>query len=61
VWPFVCSEDHIPDVGDYMVYEIAGKSFLVGQNAPETIKACWNPCLHHAHQLKDSDGQCVQI
>ena len=61
VWQFACREEHIPDVGDYMVYEIASRSFLVVRTAPETVKAYWNSCLHRGRQLKDFDGHCEQI
>ena len=29
VWQFACREEHIPRPGDYTLYEIVGKSFLV--------------------------------
>jgi phenylpropionate dioxygenase-like ring-hydroxylating dioxygenase large terminal subunit len=52
VWQFACREEHIPDVGDYVTYEIGEWSFLIVRTAPETIKAYWNACLHRGNQLK---------
>ena len=45
-WQFACREEHVPDVGDYVVYEIARSAFVVMRTAPDTIKAYWNSCLH---------------
>lgn len=61
VWQFACREEHIPDVGDYIVYEIVRSSFVVIRTAPDTIKAYWNSCLHRSRQLKDFDGHCEEI
>jgi phenylpropionate dioxygenase-like ring-hydroxylating dioxygenase large terminal subunit len=52
VWQFACREEHIPDVGDYITYEIGEWSFLVVRTAADTIKAYWNACLHRGNQLK---------
>lgn len=60
-WQFACREEHIPDVGDYMVYEIARMSFFVMRTAPDSIKAYWNSCLHRGRQLKEIDGHCEEI
>ena len=29
VWQFACREEHIPKVGDFTTYDIAGRSFVV--------------------------------
>lgn len=57
-WQFACREEHIPDVGDYVVYDIVRHSFVIVRTAPDTIKAYWNSCLHRGRQLKDFDGHC---
>jgi phenylpropionate dioxygenase-like ring-hydroxylating dioxygenase large terminal subunit len=61
VWQFACREEHIPNVGDYALYEIVGKSYLIVRTAPETIKAYPNACLHRGRQLKQYDGHCTEI
>src|SRR5215203_3915969 len=61
VWQFACREEHIPRVGDYTVYEIAGRSYFVMRSAPDTIKAFPNACLHRGRQLKQYDGNCSEI
>ena len=52
VWQFACREEHIPDVGDFVIYEIARSSFIVIRTAPDTVKAYWNSCLHRGRQIK---------
>src|SRR5579863_9731464 len=38
-WQWACREEDIPEVGDYIVYEVARLSFIVARTAPETFKA----------------------
>ena len=60
-WQFACREEHIPEVGDYTIYEIVRRQFIVVRTAPDTVKAYWNSCLHRGRQLKDFDGHCEEI
>jgi phenylpropionate dioxygenase-like ring-hydroxylating dioxygenase large terminal subunit len=61
VWQFACREEHIPEPGDYIVYEIAELSYLVVRTADGSIKAYPNACLHRGRQLKEYDGHCSEI
>ncbi|HEY8122114.1 MAG TPA: aromatic ring-hydroxylating dioxygenase subunit alpha [Myxococcota bacterium] len=61
VWQFACREEHIPEVGDHVVYDIAQLSFVVMRVAPGRIKAFPNACLHRGRRLKDHDGRCSEI
>lgn len=61
VWQFACREDDIPEVGDYIVYEIVRDSWVVIRTAPDEIKAYPNACLHRGRRLKDHDGHCSEI
>ncbi|MDH3706755.1 MAG: aromatic ring-hydroxylating dioxygenase subunit alpha [Acidimicrobiia bacterium] len=60
-WQFACREEHIPEVGDHVVYEIVRDSYLVIRTAPDQIKAYPNACLHRGRQLKDHAGRCSEI
>lgn len=60
-WQFACREEHIPNVGDHIVYRIADRSYLVIRSAPDEIRAYPNACLHRGRQLKDYDGWCSEI
>lgn len=55
-WQMACREEEIPNVGDYIIYEIVGRSLLVVRTAPETIKALYNVCLHRGRKLETHEG-----
>ena len=60
VWQMACREEDIPDVGDYIVYDVAHLSFLVVRTAETEIKAYYNACLHRGRQLREWSGKRAQ-
>ena len=56
VWQFACRDEHIPEPGDYIVYEISELSCLVVRTDDGSIKAYPNACLHRGRRLKEYDG-----
>jgi phenylpropionate dioxygenase-like ring-hydroxylating dioxygenase large terminal subunit len=56
VWQMACREEHIPEVGDYHVYEVAKRSYLVVRTASGAIKAYPNACLHRGRKLRTESG-----
>jgi phenylpropionate dioxygenase-like ring-hydroxylating dioxygenase large terminal subunit len=60
VWQMACREEHLPAVGNYIVYDIAGDSYLVVRTR-DGIKAYVNACLHRGRALKDYDGRCSEF
>lgn len=56
VWQWACRLEHIPQVGDYVTYDVGRYSILIVHSAPNTIKAYHNACLHRGTQLKASDS-----
>lgn len=62
-WQWACREEHIPEVGDYVVYDIGPYSILVVRSAPDEIRAFHNSCLHRGTKLKpsNSDGTTQQL
>jgi len=63
VWQWACREEHIPEAGDYVVYDIGDRSALVVRGEDGAIRAFPNSCLHRATQLKPagSMGFSTQI
>jgi phenylpropionate dioxygenase-like ring-hydroxylating dioxygenase large terminal subunit len=61
VWQYACRTDEIPEVGDYYLYEIVGRSYIVIRTGENEIKAYPNACLHRGRRLKDYDGHCSEI
>ena len=57
VWQMACHEDDIPDVGDYLVYDIAELSFLIVRSGPDEFKAFYNACLHRGRLLREGAGK----
>jgi phenylpropionate dioxygenase-like ring-hydroxylating dioxygenase large terminal subunit len=62
-WQWACHVDHIPEPGDYHVYDIGHRSALVIRTDDGTIKAYYNACMHRGTQLRqpDSCGFATQL
>src|SRR5271154_2929211 len=56
VWQIAGREEQIPKVGDYFLYETAGKSLIIARTDKDEIRAYYNACLHRGRQLCDADG-----
>lgn len=61
VWQMACREEHLPEVGSYVVYDIAGDSYIVVRARDGAIRAYVNACLHRGRALKDVDGRCSEF
>ena len=55
-WQMACHEDDMPNVGDYVPYDIAGMSFLVVRTGADEFKAYYNACLHRGRKLRENRG-----
>ena len=53
-WQFACREEHIPEVGDYHVYDLGAHSFIITRVAKNEIRAYYNACLHRGTKLRAS-------
>jgi nitrite reductase/ring-hydroxylating ferredoxin subunit len=53
-WQMACREEHIPEAGDYYVYDIGPYSFIITRTEDDEIKAHYNACLHRGTKLKPS-------
>ncbi|WP_317929786.1 aromatic ring-hydroxylating dioxygenase subunit alpha [Halioxenophilus sp. WMMB6] len=56
-WQFACREEHIPEVGDYYVYDLGRYSFIVTRVADDKIQAYYNACLHRGTKLRPSNSE----
>jgi phenylpropionate dioxygenase-like ring-hydroxylating dioxygenase large terminal subunit len=56
VWQFAARDEDIPEPGDYIVYENAGRSYLVTRQDDGSVKAVHNVCLHRGRMLRTEDG-----
>ena len=55
-WQWACREEHIPEVGDYIVYEIGRLSVIVVRSEVDSIRGFYNSCLHRGTKLCASDS-----
>lgn len=62
VWQMAGRLEEIPEVGDYITYEIGDDSILIVRNASDSIKAFHNVCPHRGRRLVStapgSNGTC---
>jgi nitrite reductase/ring-hydroxylating ferredoxin subunit len=61
VWQFACREEELPEIGSFLVYDIAHMSFVLVRAAADEIRAYYNVCLHRGRQLKVGDGRCTEL
>lgn len=61
VWQFAAREEDLPEVGDTVVYENAGRSYLVARQDDGSIRAFHNVCLHRGRKLRTEDGNTDQF
>jgi nitrite reductase/ring-hydroxylating ferredoxin subunit len=61
VWQFAAREEDLPEVGDYVVYENAGRSFLISRQDDGGVRAFHNVCLHRGRKLKTEAGSTSQF
>jgi phenylpropionate dioxygenase-like ring-hydroxylating dioxygenase large terminal subunit len=54
VWQWACRVEHVPNVGDYYVYDIGNHSVLIVRSDDGGINAFHNACTHRATQLRPS-------
>jgi phenylpropionate dioxygenase-like ring-hydroxylating dioxygenase large terminal subunit len=54
VWQMVGRVEDIPEVGDYLTYDILDDSIIIVRSAPDTLRAYYNVCSHRARRLVDT-------
>ncbi len=61
VWQFAAREEDLPAAGDYIVYENAGRSYIVTRQDDGSVRAFHNVCLHRGRKLRTQDGTADQF
>ncbi len=56
VWQYAAREEDMLNPGDSVVYENAGRSYLLIRQDDGSIRAFHNVCLHRGRALRDHDG-----
>lgn len=62
-WQWVCREEHLPEPGDWITYEIGRHAILVVRGEDGEIRAFPNVCMHRGTQLKPpaSSGGAAEL
>jgi phenylpropionate dioxygenase-like ring-hydroxylating dioxygenase large terminal subunit len=55
-WQHACRVEEIPNVGDYVVYDIVDDTIVVVRSAADEISAFYNVCAHRGRRLADGCG-----
>ena len=53
VWQHAGRVEEIPEVGNFITYDIMDESIVIVRSGPETLKAFYNVCSHRGRQLVD--------
>jgi len=63
VWQVACRAEHLREVGDTVVYDIADKSYVLVRVGPgeDGINAYPNACLHRGRALRDGPGRVFEL
>lgn len=61
IWQFAAREEELPEPGDHVVYEIAGKSFLLIRQPDGDVKGFYNVCLHRGRKLRLESGSASEL
>lgn len=56
VWQFAAREEDMLEVGATVIYENAGRSYLLARQQDGSIRAFHNVCLHRGRRLRDKGG-----
>ena len=54
VWQQAGRVEEIPEVGNFLTYDILDDSIIIVRTAPDTIKAYYNVCSHRGRRLIDT-------
>lgn len=61
VWQIACRLEEIPNVGDYVTYDILDDSIIVVRSGADEVRAWHNACPHRGNQLVQGCGNEKQF
>jgi phenylpropionate dioxygenase-like ring-hydroxylating dioxygenase large terminal subunit len=60
VWQQAGRVEEIPDVGNYITYDILDDSILIVRTAPDELRAYYNVCSHRGRRLVDTPAGAMK-
>jgi nitrite reductase/ring-hydroxylating ferredoxin subunit len=61
VWQMACRVEELPNVGDYLTYDIADESIVVVRSAEDRLNAFYNVCQHRGRRLTKGCGTAQRL
>ncbi|MCB2074868.1 MAG: aromatic ring-hydroxylating dioxygenase subunit alpha [Novosphingobium sp.] len=61
VWQHACRLEEIPEVGDFVTYDIMDDTILIVRSGPEEISAFFNVCAHRGRRLAEGCGRVQEF
>jgi nitrite reductase/ring-hydroxylating ferredoxin subunit len=61
VWQIACREEELPNVGDYVTYDILENSAIIVRTGPDEIAAYHNTCRHRGRRLTEGCGHAEKF
>ena len=61
VWQIACREEELPNVGDFVTYDILDESIIVIRSAPGEISAYYNVCPHRGRRITRDCGHAQRL
>lgn len=61
VWQFAARDEEMPEPGDVVVYENAGRSYLLARQNDGSVRAFHNVCLHRGRKLRLESGYAKEF
>ncbi|MEO0981301.1 MAG: aromatic ring-hydroxylating dioxygenase subunit alpha [Pseudomonadota bacterium] len=61
VWQFAAREEEMPEPGDNVVYENAGRSYVLVRQKDGSVRGFHNVCLHRGRKLRLKSGYAAEL
>ena len=60
-WQIACRLEEIPEIGDFVTYDIVDDSIIVVRSGKDSVKAYHNACPHRGRRLTEGTGNVKQF
>ena len=61
VWQVACRLEELPNVGDYVTFDVIDESIIVTRLTGDRIKAYYNVCQHRGRHLTSGCGHATKF
>jgi nitrite reductase/ring-hydroxylating ferredoxin subunit len=60
-WQMACRAEELPEVGDYLTYDIADESIVIVRSTPSQLNAFHNVCRHRGRRITKGCGSTPRL